>query len=419
MTTSLLATARLRAGNTFTALRYPNYRLWFMGQIVSLFGTWMQNTAQGYLVYELTHSAAYVGYVSFVSGLPSILMLIGGVAADRFQRRKVLIATQAAMMLLAFILAGLAFLRIVQPWHILVLATALGVVNAFDAPARLSLAPELVNREDLTNAIAINAGMFNAAAVVGPAAGALVYAAFGPGWCFLLNGVSFLAVIAALGMMNLPPTGQANSGRAASLQAVGSEIAEGVRHVLFHNHIVLALMAVLGCVSVFGYLFMPLLPVWAVDVLHGDVRTNGLLRSAQGAGALVSALLIASLGRFRFRGRLLWVGLFGLPTLMLVFSVLRWLPFSMLLLGGMGFAVVMINNLSNSLIQTNVSDELRGRVSSLFSLTFFGFMPLGSLLGGAIAERFGAPAALQVGGLVLLIFSLGFTWGIPRLRRLE
>ncbi len=417
MTTSILAAARTRAGNTFTALRYPNYRLWFIGQIVSLFGTWMQNTAQGYLVYELTRSAAYVGYVSFVSGLPSVLMLIGGVAADRFQRRKVLIATQASMMLLAFILAGLAFLKIVQPWHILALSALLGLVNVFDAPARLALAPELVEREDLTNAIAINAGMFNAAAIIGPAAGALVYAAFGPGWCFLLNGVSFLAVIIALGLMKQrPPSGLP---RATSLRAVGGDIIEGVRHVLVENHTVLALLAVMVAVSIFGYSFMPLLPVWAVDVLHGDVRTNGLLRSGQGVGALISALMIASLGRVRFRGRLLTSGLFILPLLLAVFSLLRWLPLSLVLLGGMGFAVVMINNLSNSLIQTNVSDHLRGRVSSIYSLTFFGSMPIGSLIGGEIAERWGAPAALQFGAAALLVCAVALTWGIPRLRRLE
>ena len=190
---------------TFRALVYPNYRLWFIGQVISLFGTWMQSTAQGFLVYELTHSPAYLGYVAFAAGVPTWLFtLLGGVVSDRIARRTLLIITQNCMMVLAFILAGLTFLGLVQPWHIIVLAFLLGVANAFDSPARLALAPELVDRKDLTNAIALNATMFNIATIVGPATAGLVYAAFGPGWCFFLNGLSFVAVIIALLLMKLP-----------------------------------------------------------------------------------------------------------------------------------------------------------------------------------------------------------------------
>ena len=404
-------------GGTFAALHYPNYRLWFVGQVVSLGGTWMQNTAQGYLVYELTGSPAYLGTVSFAAGLPSILMLVGGVAADRIPRRSLLMVTQTAMMFLAFTLAALAGYGIVQPWHILVLAVLSGLVNAFDAPARLSLAPELVDREDLTNAIALNATMFNIATVVGPSIAAVVYAAFGPAWCFFINGITFLAVISALFFMQLRP--MAAKKAAYSIRDIVQDISEGIRHVLFHNRVVMALMLVMGFFSVFGYSFIPLLPAWAVDILHGDVTTNGILRSAQGVGALISALMIASLGRFRYRGKLHSLAMFAFPITLLIFTTIRHLPLSLVFIAGMGFWIVMLNNLSNSLIQTNVTDELRGRVSSLYSLTFFGLMPIGSLLIGLIAEYMGEPTALSFGAIVLLIMAGLVFWRIPRLRRLE
>jgi len=191
---------------TFAALKYPNYRLWFWGQMVSLFGTWMQSTAQGFLVFQLTHSPAYLGYVGFAAGLPSwLFMLYAGVIADRMSRRTLLVITQTCMMVLAFIIAGLTFLGLVQPWHILVLALILGVANAFDAPARMAFVLEMVEREDLTNAIALNSAMFNSALVVGPAVAGITYAAFGPAWCFTINGFSFIAVIAALLAMRLRP----------------------------------------------------------------------------------------------------------------------------------------------------------------------------------------------------------------------
>jgi MFS family permease len=406
-----------RVGQTFAALQHPNYRLWFMGQVVSLFGTWMQNTAQGFLIYDLTKSPAYLGYVSFAAGVPSILMLYGGVVADRVPRRKLMIITQTLMLALAFVLAGLVFADIVQPWHIVALSAALGVVNAFDAPARLSLAPELVPPEDLTNAIALNAAMFNLATVVGPTIAGFVYAWFGPGWCFVINGISFIAVIAALGLMKLSlrqkPT------RPGGMKTTFHEIGQGLTYVLHRNHTVLIILVIMAVMSVFGYSFQSLLPAWAVDVLKGDVTTNGLLRSGQGVGALLGALSIASMGRGRSRGRILTVGIFLFPLLLLAFSFARWLPLTLILLGGLGISIVMINNLSNSLIQTSVEDELRGRISSIYSLTFFGFMPLGSLMMGWLAEYINEPVALEIGGAFLVGFALLLFWRVPKLRRLE
>lgn len=377
----------------------------------------MQNTAQGYLVFELTGSSAYLGYVSFAAGIPSILMLVGGVAADRISRRTLLMITQSTMMVLALVLAALTGLGLIQPWHILVLSVLSGIVNAFDAPSRLSLAPELVDREDLTNAIALNATMFNIATVIGPSLAGIVYAAFGPAWCFFVNGISYLAVLAALWMMRLKPLAIKQAG--TSVHQIINEVTEGIRHVLFHNRVVFAIMFVMAFFSIFGYSFIPLLPAWTVNILHGDVKTNGLLRSAQGVGALISALTIASLGRFKYRGRLHSLAMFGFPITLMIFTTIRWLPLSLVFIAGMGFWIVMLNNLSNSLIQTNVTDELRGRVSSLYSLAFFGLGPLGSLLIGMIAEYLGEPIALTLGGVMLLILAVLVFWRAPRLRHLE
>ncbi|MEW5873152.1 MAG: MFS transporter [Chloroflexota bacterium] len=399
---------------TFTALKYPNFRLWFFGQIISLFGTWMQNTAQGYLIYELTRSPAFLGYVGVAAGLPSwLFMLYGGVIADRISRRKLMVYTQTAMMLLAFILAGLVFTNLVRPWHILVLAFALGVANAFDAPARLALIPELVEREDLTNAIALNGTMFNLATIIGPAAGGLIYAWFGPGWCFTINAVTFLAVIAALLLMQLGEPRQ-RVRHAPPL----ADMVEGMRFVI-GSRVVRALIIVLGMTTLFGFSFVNLLPAWAVDVLGGDAATNGWLRSAQGVGALISALAIASLGRFNYRGKLLTIGTFAFPSMLLVFSLVNVVPLALLGIACVGGAVVLIMNLANSLVQDNVPDEMRGRVMSIYSLTFFGSMPVGAFVLGQIAEHASEALALQVGALCMLGCAFLVYLLAPRVRRLE
>ena len=374
----------------------------------------MQNTAQGFLVFELTHSPAYLGYVAFASGLSSwMFMLLGGVASDRISRRKLLLITQAAMMMLAFVLAALTYFEWVQPWHIILLSFLLGLANAFDAPARLAIVPELVeNREDLTNAIALNATMFNTATVLGPALAGIIYAAFGPAWCFLLNGVSFIAVIFALSLMH-PSEPQEAPKRTPALEA----IILGFRFVM-NERIVLALISIIGVVGFFGLSFQALLPAWAVDILGGDVKTNGWLRSSQGAGALIGALVIASLGRFQYRGKLLTYGLFAFPLALILFTFSSSIPLSMFILVGVGTALIFVNNLCNSLVQSSVPDELRGRVMSIFSLTFFGFMPLGSLLMGLIAEHTNERLAVLLGGSAILSYAILLYFILPRLRRL-
>jgi MFS family permease len=415
--TSLAVPVRFRfpLTKTFTALKYPNYRLWFAGQIVSLFGTWMQSTAQQFLVYELTGSAAYLGLVAAASGLPSwLLMLVGGVVADRIPRRKLLIVTQSAMMLEGFILSILTFTGVIQPWHIVLLAFGLGVANAFDAPARLALAPELVDRKDLINAIALNGTMFNTAVILGPTVGSLIYAAYGPGWCFLLNGLSYVAVIAALARMRIPPIANQPPKHASAL----SEILDGLRYAIAEP-VIRVLIFMISVFSLFGASYVTLMPPWAVNVLGGDEITNGLLQSARGVGALVGALSLASLGHINYRGKLLSAGLFIFPITLLAFTFVTWLPLSLLLLTGVGAANVFIMNVANTMIQTNSPDEVRGRVNSIYSMTFFGFVPIGSFLIGQVAERTSEPLALQLGALLVLACALFLFFFVPNLRRQE
>lgn len=405
---------RLHLKETFAALQYPNYRLWFSGQLVSLIGTWMQNTAQGYLVYEITQSPAYLGYVGFASGLPSwLFMLYGGVIADRIPRRTLLVITQFSMMILAFILALLVFTEQVQAWMIVGLAFLLGIANAFDAPARVSFVAELVDRKDLTNGIALNATMFNSATVVGPAIAGIAYAALGPAWCFMVNGLSFLAVIIALLLMRLPKT-KPSSNRASTLV----DLREGIRFAVGHQ-VIRTLIISIGVMSLFGLSLMTLLPAWASNVLGGDARTYGVLLSGRGIGALIGALMIASLGRSNIRGRLWTIGNLTMPILMIVFALLRWLPFSLAAIILVGWSFMVQVNTSNAIVQTQVEDQLRGRVMSIYTLIFFGGMPIGSLLAGELASRLGEPLALIINSLALLLFAV-FVWlRMPFIRKLE
>ena len=402
----------LRGAGTFAALRHPNYRLWFIGQMVSLFGTWMQSMAQGYLIFQLTHSPAYLGYVGFAAGIPVWLFtLFGGVLADRLPRRRLLILTQSYMMLLA--LATLTFTDLVRPWHIVVLAFLLGAGNAFDAPARQAFVLELVDRRTLGNAIALNSAMFNTAIAIGPAVGGLAYAAFGPGWCFALNALSFLAVIASLAAMRLAPHRPSPTGGSA----VG-ELREGIAYVAAHPQIRL-LLGIVALTSLFGMTFATLMPAWAVRILHGDARTNGLLLSARGVGALACALFLATVSMRLARGRALVVGLAAFPSALLAFALLRRLPPALALLVGVGATSILIYNTANALVQTLADDPLRGRVMGLYSLGVLGLMPIGSLLAGTVAERIGEPGTVVLSAAVMLACALAVWIFFPKLRDLR
>lgn len=358
----------------------------------------MQRTAQAYLIFDLTKSPIYLGYVGFAYGVPSwLFMLYGGAIADRFSRRIILLFAQTAMMILAFILAGLTFTGLVQPWQIIILAFLLGCANAFDAPARQAFVTELVELTDLTNAIALNSSMINLATVVGPALAGLTYAAFGPAWCFTINGLTFIAVIMALFLMKLAPFKPVDKS-----VSIIKEIREGLSFAA-RKPIIRMLIINLGILSLAGLGFVTLLPVWAVDVLGGDATTNGFLHTARGLGALSGALLIAAIGLSFSKGKLLTMATFIMPLSLLLFSFTGILPASLITLLGVGWGFMVIINLSNTLVQMNVSDDLRGRVMGIFTFTFFGLMPIGSLINGSIADQLGAPMTIQINALILLI----------------
>lgn len=404
---------RLSWKNTFAALKHTNFRLWFWGQMISLLGTWMQVTAQGYLVYQLTQSPVFLGYVGFAYGLPTwLFMLYSGVLADRFDRRKMLVFTQTAMMILAFILAFLTFTHLVQAWHIIILAFFLGIANAFDAPPRQAFVNELVDRKDLPNAIALNATMFNVGTAIGPAVSGITYALFGPAWCFTINAISFIGVIIALLLMKIE-NGNSYINRGKSTFA---EFKEGLAYVKKHK-VIRTLIITVGVVSLFGISFATLLPAWAVKILHGDATTNGFLQSARGVGALASALLIASLGSFNRRGKLWTIGSFIFPVMMFVFAYMRWLPLSLIIMVAAGFGLILVFNLANAIVQTLVDDSLRGRVMGIYTFTFFGMMPIGALIMGTLAEKFGEPEAIVIGSIVTLVSSLIIFFTLPTLRK--
>ncbi len=405
-----LAQARRR---TFAALTYPNYRLWFFGQMTSLFGTWMQSTAQGYLVFELTHSEAFLGYVGGASGVASwLFMLYGGVIADRVPRRRLLVVTQALSMLLAFVLSALAFTHAIMPWHIVLLAFALGVVNAFDAPTRQSFVLEMVELPVLPNAIALNSMMFNTAMTVGPAIGGLAYALFGPGWCFAINGASFVAVIASLLLMKLPawrPPEKKNGALA--------DIRVGL-HTVVADKRILAIVCLMCTVNLIGLAFATLIPAWAVQVLGGDARTFGFLQGLRGLGALIAAMSVAALSHRRFKGKAMTIGSISFPIFVLLFSFTRTLALSLAALFMVGVSNVLMGNLANALVQTMSPDALRGRVMAVFMLAFFGFAPLGALLAGGAATLIGVPLTVGISALGLLVCAVVIALRVPALRRL-
>jgi MFS family permease len=400
---------------TFSSLQHPNYRLWFTGQVISIIGSWMQATAQGFLVYELTQSAAFLGLVGFASGVPSWLFtLFGGVIADRVSRRKMLIIAQSAMMVLAFLLAFLVFTDLVQPWHVVVLAFLLGVANAFDAPARQAFVVELVGRADMTNAIALNSSVFNIGTVIGPAIAGLIYSWLGPAWCFTINGISYLAVIGALLLMRLASSPKQPRVR----RPVLPELMVGVRFA-FGNSNIRTLMIVVAAVSVFGMGLMTLIPAWASAVLQGDVRTNGWLLSARGVGSLIAALMIAYLGSRNVRGKIWAIGSLLLPVALILFAIFQVLPVSLLMLVILGWAFMAVVNNTNAMIQSWVPDELRGRVMSVHVWVFMGSLPIGSLLAGELAERLGEPTAVLINGSILLAITLLTMILRPSMRKLQ
>jgi len=397
------------------ALRYRNYRLWFVGQGISLMGTWMQWVAQGWLVYELTRSEMALGTISFFGSLPSLfLMLPAGAIADRISRRTLLLATQTVMTLQALLMAFLAGIGALQVWHIAVLSAVMGVANAFDAPARLALTVDMVeDRRDLTNAVALNSSLFNMARIVGPAVGGVVLASVGATWCFALNGLSFLAVLIALWRMRFPPLRQA-----AEPDPMAQQITAGLSYVL-HHEVLRTILALVSVSCLFGFGYTTLMPAYAAEVLHVGETGLGTLNAVAGAGALIGSLMVASLGPFPHKGLVLMAGSVLFPVAILLFALSDSFLLSSVMLAVLGFAFVTQAAISQTLMQSIVPDALRGRVMSVFSLTFFGTAPFASLFAGAMAQARGIPAGIGIGGGITLAFALWVLFAVPALVRLR
>ena len=407
------------------ALRHRNFQLFFGGQLISLIGTWMQTVAQSWLVYRLTGSGTLLGAVGFASQIPVFLVApIGGIAADRMNRQRIVIATQTASMILAFILAALTLTHKVQVWHIFVLAALLGVVNAFDIPGRQSFLVDMVGKDDLMNAIALNSSMFNGARVIGPAIAGVLVARLGEGWCFFANGVSYIAVILGLLLMRVDAR-----ARVSANTSPWEHIIEGFQFVN-RTAPIRALLILLGLVSVTGMPYVVLMPIFADKILHnggqefasligshdlGAVRL-GILMGAAGVGALLGALTLAVRSGVKGLGR--WVAFccagFGISLMAFAYSKSFW--FSVLLLLPVGYFIMLQMAASNTLIQVMVPDELRGRVMALYSMMFMGMAPVGALLGGVLSDRIGAPMAVALGGLAAVAGAWWFGLQLPKIR---
>jgi MFS family permease len=392
------------------ALRHRNFQLFFSGQSISLIGTWMQSVAQSWLVYRLTGSALLLGSVGFASQIPVFLIApLGGMTADRHDRRYIVIATQTASMLLAFMLAALTLIHKVQVWHVFVLAALLGVVNAFDIPARQSFLVDMVGKDDLMNAIALNSSMFNGARVVGPAIAGILVAKIGEGWCFFANGVSYIAVIVGLLLMKV-----ASSPRPA-MASPFEHMIEGFRFVN-ETAPIRALLLLLGLVSLVGMPYVVLMPIFADQILHGGAQALGILMGATGVGALLGALTLAFREGVKGLGR--WVAWccagFGASLAVFAYSQRFWV--SVILLLPVGYTMMLQMACSNTLIQVMVPNALRGRVMAVYSMMFMGMAPIGALLGGVLADSLGAPLTVAIGGLACLAGAVWFRLQLPKIR---
>jgi MFS family permease len=410
---SLAGAGTERIAYSLRALRHRNFRLFTAGQSISLIGTWMQQVAVGWLVYRLTSSPFLLGLVGFVAQGPTILLApLAGVLADRHDKRRIIVVTQFLMMAQAVALGLLVLSGRVTIGWILVLMLALGAAISFDIPARQAFLIEMVrDRGDLPNAIALNSSMFNAARLVGPAIAGVAIALFGEGWVILLNGISYLAVLSSLGLMRFdqPPA------RVASGRVLG-HLAEGFRYAFGFPPIRLVLTQV-AVVSLFAVPFTVLLPLVAGETLHGGPETLGFLMSAVGVGALTGALYLAGRSSVRGLGRVIAIAavLFGAGLLAVSVSRVLWLSVLSLGLAGAGMMVQMAS--SNTIIQTIVEDEKRGRVMSIYTMAFIGISPIGSLLAGILADRIGAGATIALGGAVGIAAGGYFATRLPLIRR--
>ena len=396
------------AGPLLRAFQHRNYRLFFGGQLVSLCGTWMQSVAQQWLVYRLTDSSLLLGLVGFCTQFPVFVFAsYGGTLADRHSRRRLLVYTALGQMLLATALATLTLTGAVRVVHIFVLATALGCVNAVDIPVRQSFVVEMVGKKDLMNAIALNSSMVNGARIVGPAIAGILVASIGEGYCFLVNALTFLAVIFGLlamrGLAALP---------AKPKGGTWAHVREGLGYVASTGpmRVLLLLMA---CSSMCGIPYAVLMPIFASKILHGGPRTLGLLMGSSGCGALLGALTLAR--RTHLVGLERWIGI-GAASFggsLLLFSQSRWMWLSMLLLVPTGYSMMVQLSATNTLLQAMVPDRLRGRVMAVYSMMFMGMAPIGSLLAGVLTRWLSAPTTVALGGAACIAGAMIYAARFP------
>jgi MFS family permease len=391
----------------FRALEHRNFQLFFAGQLVSLIGTWMQSTAQLWLVYKMTNSAALLGVFGFASQIPILFLAsLGGYLGDRYNRHRGVIWTQTASLILAFALAALTLLGVVRVWEIILIAFLVGIVNAFDVPIRQAFLVQMVGRQDLPNAIALNSSIFNGARVVGPAIAGFAIASIGEGWCFVLNGISFLAVIVALLMMRINKI-EPHVSEESPLE----NFIQGFRFAMSDRPIRSALL-LLSLLSMLGLQYSVFLPIFANDVFHGGARRLGLLMSFAGVGAVIGALHFAA--RTGYKGLVEWIAATSTACALglVLFSLSRVFWLSALMLLVIGFAATSQMAATNTIAQIRVPDRLRGRVMAVYATMFMGVQPIGALIAGGVAKRIGAPRALAAFGTVCLLGSLFFIFRV-------
>jgi MFS family permease len=384
--------------NRFRALQHRNFQLFIIGQLISLIGTWMQTTAQQWLVYKLTGSVAMLGVFGFANQAPMLFLAwLGGHVGDRYNRRTGVIVTQSCSMVLAFLLALLTLTHLIQVWHLIVIAFLVGIVNAFDVPIRQSLFAHMVAKEHLPNAIALNSSIFNGARVVGPAIAGFAIAWVGEGWCFFLNGLSFIAVLVALGMMRIDRVEKKKSHESPARSFV-----QGFRFAMADVPIRSALL-LLSVLSLFGLQYSVFLPIYASDVLHGGARVLGLLMSAAGVGAVLGALQFAA--RTEYKGLSRWIAATCTVCAigLIVFSQASAFWLCALVLFVVGFAATSQMAATNTIIQERVPDEMRSRLMAVYATMFMGVQPIGALLAGGVAKHIGAPDTLLLFGSLVLV----------------
>jgi MFS family permease len=396
------------------ALRSRNYRLFFSGQSISLIGTWMTRVAIGWLVYRLTNSASMLGIIGFIGQIPTFFLApLAGVWVDRWDRHRTLVITQLLSMVQSLALAALALGGVVATWHSALLALMQGVINAFDMPARQAFVVQMVDRrEDVGNAIALNSSIVNAARLVGPALAGVVISAVGEGYCFLIDGLSYIAVVVSLLLMRAIPATAPKARR-----RLDHELGEGWRYVATFAPI-RSLLLLLGLVSVVGMPYTILMPVFASDILHGDAHTLGFLMAASGVGALAGAITLALRKTVLGLGRRIVVVTAMAGVALIVFGFSRWLWLSLAVLPLAGYGIMQQMAASNTILQTIVDDDKRGRVMAFYAMSLMGMTPFGSLLAGSLASLVGAPLTIAMGGALCVAGSLWFRRALPEIRLL-